>query len=324
MVPPLVALEEHFFTTAMVDQELSQGRYIEHFKYFPNLREQMEDVGEVRLRDMEAGKVSFQIISHGPGFPNAEQCRAANDQLAKAVAKNPSRFAGFAVLPMKEPKTAAEELRRCIQTLGFVGALVDNHAEGTYYDGDEHDPFWAAAQELNVPIYLHPTWRPTGLAWHYEGNYSPFAASSLGANGYGWHSDVALHVLKLYASGLFERFPKIKIIIGHFGETLPFMLERIDGFSKQFGNHKRNFKQVWDENIWITTSGVWSLNPLACILRNTKIDHILYSVDYPFTSNDEGLKWMEELEKSGLVGRDELEAIAYKSAAALLGVKVPQ
>jgi len=323
MIPTLITLEEHFFTAEIVFQELSQGRYVEHFKHFPNLREQMEDIGELRLRDMEAGKVSFQVISHGPGFLNAAQCRAANDQLAKAVAKYPSRFAGFAVLPMKEPETAAEELRRCKQTLGFVGALIDNHAETAYYDGDEYHPFWAAAQELDTPIYLHPTW-PTGQASHYEGNYSPFAASSLGANGYGWHSDVALHVLKLYASGLFERFPKVKIIIGHFGETLPFMLERIDGFSKQFGNHKRSFKQVWDENIWITTSGVWSLNPLVCILRNTKIDHILYSVDYPFTMNGEGLKWMEDLEKSGLVSRDDLEAIAYKNTAALLGVKVPQ
>jgi predicted TIM-barrel fold metal-dependent hydrolase len=273
---------------------------------------------------MGLGKVSLQVISHGPGTKCPSECQDANEQLASAVAKNKSRFAGFAVLPMREPSIAAQELTRCIRELGFVGALIENHVDGKYYDGEEYNPVFQAAQDLDVPIYLHPTWPSEDMAPRYTGNFSTGASASLGASGLGWHSETALHILRLFASGLFDRFPKLKIIIGHFGEMLPFMLQRVCGLSLRWGDFKRSFKQVWDENIWITTSGVWSIDPMACILRNTRIERILYSVGYPFAKNENGLSWMEELEKSGLVGKDDLERIAYKNAEELLGIKAPE
>jgi predicted TIM-barrel fold metal-dependent hydrolase len=225
---------------------------------------------------------------------------------------------------MREPSIAAQELTRCIRELGFVGALIENHVDGKYYDGEEYNPVFQAAQDLDVPIYLHPTWPSEDMAPRYTGNFSTGASASLGASGLGWHSETALHILRLFASGLFDRFPKLKIIIGHFGEMLPFMLQRVCGLSLRWGDFKRSFKQVWDENIWITTSGVWSIDPMACILRNTRIERILYSVGYPFAKNENGLSWMEELEKSGLVGKDDLERIAYKNAEELLGIKAPE
>jgi predicted TIM-barrel fold metal-dependent hydrolase len=162
------------------------------------------------------------------------------------------------------------------------------------------------------------------MAPRYEGNFSAGAAASIGASGFGWHSEVANHILRLFASGLFDRHPKLKIIIGHMGELIPFMLQRISQLSIRWGKFEKSFKQVWDENIWITTSGVWSLDPMATILRNTKIEHILYSVDYPFAKNESGLSWMEEFEKSGMVGKEDLERIAYKNAEVLLRIKAPQ
>jgi predicted TIM-barrel fold metal-dependent hydrolase len=273
---------------------------------------------------MNAGKVSLQVISHGPGNPAESQCRAANKQLAGAVAKNKSRFAGFAVLPMSHPNTAAEELTRCVEEFEFVGALIDNHVDGRYYDGEEYRPVFEAAQKLDVPIYLHPTWPSEDMMPRYTGNFSVAAAASIGASGFGWHSEVANHVLRLFASGLFDRCPKLKIIIGHFGEMLPFMLQRICDLSIRWGKFDRSFKQVWDENIWITTSGVWSLDPMATILKNTRIERILYSVDYPFARNEKGISWMGELEKSGMVGNEDMERIAYKNAQALLRIKVSQ
>ena len=319
MVPPLITLEEHFFSTSTFDG--LQGRYAEQIKHLPDLADKLRDLGDLRLRDMDAGKVSFQVISHGPGNPSTSQCQAANDQLAAAVAKNKSRFAGFAVLPMHEPQMAAEELARCVKEHGFVGALVDNHVGGKYYDGEEYYALFETAQQLDVPIYLHPTWPSEDMTARYSGNFTPGASASLGASGFGWHSETALHVLRLYAAGLFDRFPKLKIIIGHMGEMLPFMLDRIYKLSVRWGDQRRKFKQVWDENIWITTSGVWSLDPLACILRNTKMDHILYSVDYPFEKNENGLRWIEELEQSGLVDQEALDGIAYKNAETLLRIK---
>ncbi|OCT47328.1 2,3-dihydroxybenzoate decarboxylase [Cladophialophora carrionii] len=326
MVPPLITLEEHFFSTAMLTGSTSS--YSEQLKHLPGLSEKLADLGDLRLQSMEAGKVSLQIISHAPGPMSADQCRTANDQLAEAVKSHPDRFLGFAVLPVSDPAACPGELSRCIRELGFVGALIDNHAskDGSspvYYDNAEYFPLWQMAQDLDVPIYLHPTW-PTDsmLDLLYTGPDIPLAASkSISSSGFGWHSDVATHILRLFAAGLFDRLPGLKIIIGHMGEMLPFMLERIYQLSPRWGPRQRPFKQVWDENVWITTSGDWSVNPMACILRNTRVERVLYSVDYPFARNEDGLKFMHELEASGLVAPDQLELIAYRNAEKLLGVK---
>lgn len=223
-----------------------------------------------------------------------------------------------------DPDASAAELERTVKHLNFVGALIDCHVDGKYFDGDEYDSLWAMAEKLDVPIYIHPTWPSDDMNPRYQGNFTAGAARSLGASGWGWHNEVGLHTLRLFAAGKFDKFPKLKIIIGHFGEMIPFMLQRICNLSVRWGDRQRNFKQVWDENIWITTSGVWSLDPLRCILHNTKVDHILYSVDYPFEKNENGLKWIEDLERSGLVTQEQLEMIAYKNSERLLGVKAPQ
>ncbi|KAF8861693.1 amidohydrolase 2 [Acephala macrosclerotiorum] len=319
MVPPLITLEEHFISREALPS--FSGKYSEQLRHIPGLTEKLSDLGAFRLQNMEAGKISLQVISHGPFGSSPLQCRAANGQLFTAIKANPSKFAGFATLPMSDPAAAAVELTHCIKQLGFVGALIDNHCEGKYYDGEEYRSFFETAQDLDVPIYFHPTWPSEDMAPRYTGNFSPGASLSLGASGFGWHSDVALHILRLFASGVFDQFPKLKIIIGHFGEMLPFMLGRIEELSPRWGKFERKFKQVWDENIWITTSGVWSLDPMATILRNTRVDRILYSVDYPFARNERGLEWIEELESSGMVTKEQLEAIAYKNAETLLGVK---
>ncbi|KAF2719833.1 hypothetical protein K431DRAFT_286319 [Polychaeton citri CBS 116435] len=323
MVPPLITLEEHFFSTAVFN-DLDES-YSEQFKYLPNVANELRDLGSLRLSEMEKGQVSLQVISHGPGCPSTSQCRSANDQLATAVKANPTRFAGFAVLPMADPEAAAAELERVVRTYGFVGALVDNHVAGTYYDGKDYRGFWAKVQELDVPVYLHPTWPADRMGGSYAGggSFSAGAEKSLGASGWGWHSETGLHVLRLYASGLFDELPRLKVVIGHFGEMLPFQLERIFKLSIRWGKQQRKFKQVWDENIWITTSGVWSLAPMACIMMNTKVERVLYSVDFPFERNENGLKWFKELEGSGLCTPEQLEMIAYKNAEALLGVKAP-
>ncbi|KAK5155173.1 hypothetical protein LTS14_006128 [Recurvomyces mirabilis] len=310
MVPPLITLEEHFFSSA-VGHSLDD-KYGEQFKAIPGLEDQLRDLGDLRLSYMDKGKVSLQVISHGPGTMTVDQCHAANDQLVAAVKKNPERFAGFAVLPMSVPEACGPELERTVKDHGFVGALIDCHVNGKYYEGSEYDDFWMTAERLDVPIYIHPSWPSDDMSPRYQGEFTAGAAKSLGASGWGWHNEVALHTLRLYASGLFDKCPKLKIILGHFGEMIPFMLDRITKLS------------VWDENIWITTSGVWSLDPLRCILGNTKIERILYSVDYPFERNENGLVWMEELELSGLVTREQLEMIAYKNSEKLLGVKAPR
>lgn len=317
----VITLEEHFFSEDSTST--SSPKYSEQLKHIPNLLDKLHDLGPLRLQHMDAGRVSVQVISHGPGTMTPGQCRSANNQLADAVRANPDRFAGFAVLPIADPGASAEELHRCVKDLGFVGALIDNHANGRYYDGPEYQKtLWLAAQELDVPIYLHPTWPTEPVAEAlYQGSFSEGAGLSLGASGFGWHSDVGLHVLRLFASGLFDQLPRLKIVIGHMGEMLPFMLDRISQLSPRWGPRRRSFKTVWDANIWITTSGVWSVDPMACIVRNTKTDHILYSVDYPFAKNEDGLAFLEELRQSGLVTEEQFRMIVYTNAKNLLKLK---
>ena len=260
------------------------------------------------------------------GGPSARSCQEGNDELATAIARNnqPARFAAFAVLPVSDAAECARELERCVSRLGFVGALIDNHADGRHFDSPAYDMLWAKASDLDVPIYLHPTWPSARMAESFMGAYPQSIGVSLGAAGWGWHADVGLHVLKLFAAGVFDRFPTLKIIIGHMGEMLPFMLERCCDMSTRWGgwgSQRRPLRQVWNENIWITTSGTWSLAPIKCILENTRVEQIMYSVDYPFESNEKGLEWFERLEASGILTREQLEMIAYRNAEKLLKVQ---
>ncbi|EFQ29588.1 amidohydrolase [Colletotrichum graminicola M1.001] len=212
-IPPLITLEEHFIAPDLFS-ELSD-LYGEQLKNVPAVGERLRDVGPLRLADMDANRVSLQVVSHAPG----------------------------------------------------LGA------------------------------------RPPA--------------------GFGWHQETGLAVLRLFAAGLFDAVPGVKMVIGHFGEMLPFMMERVEKLSPRWGARGRGWRRVWEENIWVTTSGVWGLAPLACVLRNTPVDHVLYSVDYPFEKNENGLAWVRELRDSGMVTPEELDKIAYRNAEKLLRVKAP-
>ncbi|KAK5659216.1 hypothetical protein OQA88_1307 [Cercophora sp. LCS_1] len=316
---PLLSLEEHFFSTS--SPPALQALYSEQLRHIPTLLPKLTSLSTLRLADMDAGGIQLQVISHAPGlsaYPDA--CIAANNQLASAITDHPTRFAGLAVLPMSDPILAASEFRRAVTELKFVGALVDNHASGHFYDGNEYDIFWQAAEELRVPVYLHPTW--TEEMGRYEGNYGTGAARSLASSGMGWHTETGMHFLRLFASGLFDRRPGLKVVLGHFGEGVSFWLERVGELSKRWGEFGRGFTTVWDENVWVTTSGVWGMAAMRCVLGNTRVERVLYSVDYPFQKNEVGLKWMEELEASGLVSEEGLKGIAYENAESLLGIKM--
>jgi len=266
--------------------------------------------------------VSLQVVSHGPLNASPEECRKANAQLAEACKRYPKRLAGFAMLPMHDPAAAADELSRAVGELGFVGALVNNHVDGQFYDDPKFWPVFERAVELDVPIYLHPTFPSDDMAQHYEGHYSSKTAFSLGTAGWSWHTETGLHILRLFASGLFDRLPTLKLVIGHMGEMLPFALDRILPLSRQWGARERDLQTVWDENMWVTTSAYFTLAPLACLLRMCRVERIMYSVDYPFSAMEKGLPFVEAMQGSELVDDEQLEMICWKNAERLLRVKV--
>ena len=321
----LVTLEEHFVSKATRDW-VSRNKRTPSRDFPPTTLNKLADLGDGRLKDMDDRSVTLQVISQGASDGSAplDTCRASNDELTTAVENSKGRFAGFAMLPMGDPTAAAQELARCVETLGFVGALVNNHEHGRFYDDPFFWPVFSTGQSLDVPIYLHPTLPGPQMA-RGPGNYPDIVGRGLDTYCWGWHSETGAHVLRLYASGLFDEYPRLKIIIGHMGEMLPFMLDRIKRTAKkQWPDRKRDLQTVWDENIYVTTSGMFTLPPMACLLSVCKIDHVLYSVDYPFSSNGDGKEFMDELAQSGLCTEEELDKIAFENAEALLGVKIPR
>ncbi|KAF7560948.1 hypothetical protein G7046_g3198 [Stylonectria norvegica] len=321
MVSYSITLEEHYISEAVRSSPSVTKLALD--KHPAEVLANITEIGANRIAHMDQGGVSLQVISHTPAVEKLEICQQGNDQLAAAVKKHPDRFAGFAFLPVAEPTAAAQELERCVKELGFVGALVPNHADGIYFDGEAYYPFWEKAQELDVPIYLHPSPPSASLRQHHEGNYPDEVTQLLSTQGWGWHADVALHVLRLYTSGLFDKFPKLKLVIGHMGEMLPFMVDRIEArLTNNWGSHKRGWRTVWNENLWITTSGMFSMGPFACLIKTVKPERILYSVDYPLEDNMDGKRFLEEVAKSGWLTDEEMEAFAYRNAEKLLKIKV--
>lgn len=210
-----------------------------------------------------------------------------------------------------------------VEEHSFVGALIDNQLDdGQMYDNSKFWPVFEQAEKLDVPIYIHPTYPGGDLQDHYKGNFPDTTAKMLGTFSWGWHSETGLHILRLFAAGLFDKYPKLKIVIGHMGEFLPYMFERFVKTAHVWGDWKRDLRTVWNENLWITTSGHFALPPFECLVKTFPVDKVLYSVDYPFSTNERGLEFVREIEASGILTDDQLQGFCYRNAERLLKVKL--
>ena len=317
---PTISLEDHFISKAL--QSSGSAANLRLDTHEEEIRTKVLDIGDGRVADLDRGGISLQVISSVPCNESADICRQTNLQLAEAVNKHPTRFAGFACLPMKDPQAAIAELEYCVREQKFLGALIPCHADGIYYERDEYLPFWEKVQELDTVIYIHPAAASALQRQYYQGNYPDYVGQIMGMQVWGWHADVATHVIRLYASGLFDKLPKLKIVVGHMGEMLPFMKERIEyTLTRTWGAHKRGWKTVWEENLWFTTS-MFDLNAMACLLRAASTDRVMYSGDSPLVPIMEGKIFIEDLTNSGLLNGEELEKVLYRNAERLLGVTV--
>jgi predicted TIM-barrel fold metal-dependent hydrolase len=243
--------------------------------------------------------------------------RDSNDLLAAAVRRHPGRLAGFAALPTADPVAAAAELDRAVGQLGLCGALINGHTRGRYLDDPAFDPILARAEALRVPIYLHPTPPPAAVEPLYAGNYSRTVAAALSTSAWGWHVDTALHVVRLVLSGAFDRHPGLQVIVGHMGETLPFMLPRLDralppeltGLARPVGAYLR-------ENVHYTFSGFnWTSAFLDLVLQ-VGVERIMFSADHPYASMAQARAFLDQLPTSPA----DRERIAHGNAERLLGL----
>jgi predicted TIM-barrel fold metal-dependent hydrolase len=312
----LIALEEHFVSPSLLNEVLASGVVQ---RSAPGILEKLTDVGAGRIAAMDAGHLSLQVLGQqsASGLDDVQGCRDANDAVKEAVDANKQRFAGFAVLPMADPEAAALELKRAVEELGFKGAMIWNHLkDGTYYDALRFDPVFAMAQKHDIPIYLHPAAPSAEMAKQlYAGNYPASTVGRLGTNSWGWHVDVGLHILRLYSAGLFDRYPKLKMIIGHNGEDLPMFIDRIDSTGLRNGT---TFDKVWNTNIWSTTSAFFTVRAFQQLRQVSPIERIMYSVDYPFSSMTDGWEFVEKLAESKVLNNEEMDLFAYKNAEHLL------
>ncbi len=320
-----ITLEEHISTPAFQKALASQGPHETSSEYFRRIEAKLLDLGAGRIADMDAGKINVQVLSLAGGDMErldsataTALARDVNDVMAAAVRAHPGRFAAFAALNLREPGNAARELERCVHPLSFKGALVNGTSGGLFLDDARFAPFWAAAESLDVPVYLHPAPPPEPVRQAYFTGLPEDYGFFLSMAGWGWHVETGMHALRLIGAGLFDRFPKLQVIIGHMGENLPFSLARADSvLSRSHAPLRHRVAEYFHRHFHITTSGYFTLPPLLCALEVVGADRILFSVDYPFSSTEQGRQFLDSLP----LNPADLEKIAHGNAERLL--KIP-
>jgi len=327
----VVALEEHFNVPALVKRIDPAAISARGFRprrtpaSGPNPLALLPEIGEQRLKSMDETGITVQVLSTAPPGPDivpgadgVALARAINDHLAEAVARKPARFAGFAVMPMASPDACAAELTRAVKQLGFVGTLINGTTEGRFLDDPSYDGLLAAAVELDVPVYIHPHLAPEPVRQAYYSGLEPGVGRVLEAAGWGWHSETAIHVLRMVMAGTLDKHPRLKLIIGHMGEMLPVMLDRIDDVSALDIDHlKRPISRQILDQVWITTSGIFSAPPFLAALQTFGIDRIMFSVDYPFAPNEKGREFLDKIS----LAPDDMEKMAHGNADKLLRLR---
>jgi predicted TIM-barrel fold metal-dependent hydrolase len=317
-----ITLEEHILTPEIFETTAGSRQAGDSHDYMQALRDKLFDFGAGRIADMDAAGISMQVLS--PAAAGLELLEAAqatalakdvNDKLAAGVKAHPTRFAAFATLALQNPESAASEFERCIRRLGFKGALVNGTINGLFLDDKKFTPIFEAAQSLDVPIYLHPGVPPKSVRDAYYSGLPGQLGYVLSTAGWGWHAETAVHCLRLILAGIFDRFPKLKIIIGHMGEGLPFFMARSDAVLGAGAKHvKQRVADYFHRHFYITTSGFFTVPPFLCALEIVGADRLLFSVDYPFSPNTLGRDFLNVLP----VSPGDMEKITHQNAEKLL------
>ncbi|HHQ0979295.1 TPA: amidohydrolase family protein, partial [Listeria innocua] len=265
-----ITIEEHFesevitneinkVTGNLVSGQVSPEMFQYMQKELPSATE-MQDT-EKRLAFMDQHGIDMQVLSYGNSSPqnlgpkiSVALCKRANDELAKVIQQNPTRFAGFAVLPVGSPEDAAIELKRAVEELGFKGALVKGQFENKYFDNSFYYPIFEMAEKLDVPISFHPSFIPEPITEQYFASdaWSDVVTGVFSSAGFGWHMDVGIQVVRMILSGIFDKLPNLKIITGHLGEMVPMFLNRMDDTLGHWTTLERKISDYYRTNVYVT------------------------------------------------------------------------
>jgi predicted TIM-barrel fold metal-dependent hydrolase len=283
----------------------------------------LADTGADRMAAMKTAGICMQVLSvPGPGAEIVSGAdgiaiaREFNDRMARLISTQPERFAAFAHLPMRTPSAAADELERAVMECGLKGALISGTIDGKFLDAPEFTPVLACAERLDVPLYIHPGVPPQGVRAAYYDGLPDEASFGLAIAGWGWHAETAVHILRLALSGALDRHPRLKLVIGHMGEGLPTMMERIERVFARYSNThlERNAARAILEQVWVSTSGFSSMPAFLAAIMTFGADRLLFSVDYPFGNNMAAVAFLKNLP----VSPEDRGKIAHQNADALL------
>lgn len=316
-----IAVEEHF----AIEETLDGAMSFKSSEAMTVMRARLLDIQDQRLRLMDQHGIAMMVLSlNAPAIQSVrnrvravELARIANDTLANEIAKRPDRFSGFAALPMQDPDAAVAELQRSVRQLGLKGVLVNGYSEteeagrALYYDLARYEAFWRTLEDLDVPIYLHTRDPLPDQQKAYEGH--PWLLGAAWAFG----QETAVHALRLMSGGLFDRHPRLQIILGHLGEGLPYNLWRLDhriSKSPRGIPAAKRLATYFRANFHLAVSGHFSTRSLAAAVAEIGVDRIMFAIDYPFEEVGDAASWFDSLEMSA----DDLAKIGRLNAARLL------
>jgi 5-carboxyvanillate decarboxylase len=254
------------------------------------LVDRLADIGDWRIGDMDASGIDMQILSlTSPGVQVFDAATATaiaidtNDQVADAVRKYPERFAALAAVAPHDPPAAAREMDRAVRQLGLKGVIINSHTRGEFLDDPKFWEMFEAAEALSVPIYIHPQAPPPAMI-------GPYVERGLEGALWGFGAETGLHALAIIRSGALDRFPKLRLVIGHGGEALPFWLYRLDymnrtarpGIRTSAASLSRKISEYLKEHFYVTTSGMAWAPVITFIQSVLGVDRVLYAMDYPY------------------------------------------
>ncbi|MDE2285752.1 MAG: amidohydrolase [Hyphomicrobiales bacterium] len=320
-----ITLEEHFATPRFLDgpgRDLKEQAEKFNEPRAKKLVPQLCDVGDARIAEMDAAGIDMQIVSlTSPGLEQLETADAmalatdTNDFLADAIKKHPQRIGGFAALPIGAPEKAAQELDRRVRGQKFAGAVINGHHRGRYLDDKFFWPILESVETLGVPIYLHPTRPPKPVAEASFGGFSPLVSEMFAGPGWGWHIETAVHILRIILGGAFDRFPKLQFVVGHLGEGLAAMFQRVDVMPPAVTKLQRPISAYLRENVHYTISGFnYPATFLSLMLELGGVDRIMFSADHPYQPMVAARAFLEALPVSAA----DRERVAHGNAEKLL------
>lgn len=279
------------------------------------------DIDAGRLRDMDTHGIDIQVLSYAAsphlvsGQAGIDHCAKANDDLAASAARHAKRFVAFATLPWQEPEAAVKELERCIGQLGFRGVLLNGRPGDTFLDDIHYRPVLDTLNTLRVPLFLHPGLPLPQVRNAYYAGFNREVSGRLSMFGWGWHNEEGVQLVRLLLSGVFDKLPQLRIISGHWGELVPFFLQRLDdSIPQEATGLRRSLTETFKEHVYVTPSGMTSLPHFLFVREIMGINRLLFSVDYPYLSLNGARAWLENLP----VSHEEKEKFACRNAEALL------